>query len=155
LRHRIWLAVAGGFGFWLPVVLLGVLSRSGNFSIIAANTLPLGSVACVYLIFRRRYTVRRRLLSLSLLAGIYAFGPLAIWLTWTSSGGGFGSFKGPHDILWLLLFTVLPPFTLYLSTWNGTLVALLVVSSALVGIAMIHDSGSLGSHDGTQGLLSG
>lgn len=151
MRHRIWLALAGGIGFWLPVVLLFALSRGGKFSIIAANMLPVGSVACVYWILRRRHTNGRRLLSLSFLAGIYATGPLSIWLTFTFAGGGFASFKGPHEILWLLLFTAIPPFTLYLSVFNGTLAGLLVVSAALVGIAMSRNSDSLGSDDGTQG----
>ena len=58
-----------------------------------------------------------------------------IWLTWSAHGGGFAATHGPRAALWFLLFTVVPPFTLYLATWNGTLVAVLVVSLALARLA--------------------
>jgi len=136
VRHRIWLALAGALEFWIPLVLLEVTSKNGNFNLILANTLPLITVACVYWLMQKRHPGDQRALSVAMLIGIYVLGPVMMWLTWSAHGGGFATARGPHAILWLLLFTVVPPFTLYLATWNGTLVAVLAATVALAALAM-------------------
>ena len=142
MAHRVWLGVAGSLGFWLPLVLLETLWKSGDVSLVAANALPVLTFACVYWVLWKRHRNDGRLLPIAILVGIYALGPLMMWLTWSARGGGFATAHGLRDAVWLLLFTVLPPFTLYLATWNGTLVAVLVVSLALTGLAKARESRS-------------
>ena len=136
VKHCVWLALAGSMAFWLPLVLLEVFSRNGNFNIVLANTIPLLTVAGLYWVLRKRHPDEGRVMSLSFLAGIYGLGPLMIWLAWSAQGGGFAVSHGPHSLSWLLLFSVLPPFTLYLATWNGTLGAVIAVSVALGVLAV-------------------
>ena len=135
MAHRIWLALVGALGFWLPLVVLETLWKHGDVNLVAANALPVLTFACVYGVLRTRHQNDGRLLPIATLVGIYALGPLMIWLTWSAHGGGFAATHGPRAALWLLLFTVVPPFTFYLATWNGTLVAVLVVSLALARLA--------------------
>jgi hypothetical protein len=82
VKHRVWLALAGSMAFWLPLVLLEVFSRNGNFNIVLANTIPLLTVAGLYWVLRKRHPDEGRVMSLSFLAGIYGLGPLMIWLAW-------------------------------------------------------------------------
>lgn len=86
MRHRIWLALVGSIGFWLPLALVEILSRNGNFSVALANALPLVTIAAVYWLLRKRESNEGRVVALSFLAGIYAAGPLVMWLTWSAHG---------------------------------------------------------------------
>lgn len=58
-------------GFWIPLVLIEVLSENGNFNLILANTLPLITVACVYWLMQKRQPGERQALSVATLVGIY------------------------------------------------------------------------------------
>ncbi len=128
---RIVVVLMAGIGFWAPAVLLDVLSR-GAYSIAAMSVLPLVCVLCLYWSLQRRRFRKIRALALYMLAGIYLLAPLASTVAASASGGGFSQPFGAHDALMLLLFSIVPIFAMMVAVYNGTLVALFVITIIFV-----------------------
>lgn len=135
MRNRVALVLAGGLAFWAPVVLLEGLS-GGKYSLIVANVLPVASSLCLYWLLRRGRFSKVRAMPLYVLGGIYLLCPLSITVASSAFGGGFTQFTGPHDTLWLLLASVVPPLGMLMAGYNGTLFGLLAVTVALVAAAI-------------------
>jgi hypothetical protein len=137
MADRMMLVVIGALSFWVPTVLLEVLSK-GRFSIPIANVLPVVCALCVYWLLRRGGHFRKfRFLPLYLLAGIYFLGPLATTIAGSAFGGGFTRFTaGGHDLLWLAVASFFPPLTMVLAGYNGTLFGLLGITVIFIVAAV-------------------
>ena len=135
MTDRIIFVLAGGFAFWVPVVLLEGLSK-GRYGITVANVLPVVCALCLYWFLRRGHFRKLKGLPLYMLAGIYLLGPLSLTIAGSAFGGGFTQFTGGHDALWLLLASVVPPLAMMLAGYNGTLLGLLVITVIFIVAAL-------------------
>jgi len=135
MGDRIFLLLIGALGFWVPVVLLEILSR-GRYSIAIANLLPVACATGALWLLCRARVGRVRTLPLYMLAGIYLLCPLAITIAGSAFGGGFAAFAGGHDVWWLLLSSILPPLAMILAGYNGTIFGLLAITIILIAAAV-------------------
>ncbi len=141
--------VLAGLGFWIPSVLFHAI-RSGNFGASRLDTLAvlIMPVAASLLVRELLYwwqgaLSRRGTIALWMLLGIWVFGPLCVTAGATFSGGGFSQPQA-----WYLLLIGIPlfvPMTFMMSTYDGTLGALGVVTvwfiiSGLIRLLRRHPS---------------
>ena len=123
----------GGFTFWVPSVLLHWL-RGYRFSGLDVIILTIGlpfSTALIFIIGRRVSGRRANRVSdvLFALLGIWLLGPLMMAVSATFSGGGFSKPDGWHFVL--MGTGLFPIFTFMMSTYDGTLGALLLATALL------------------------
>jgi hypothetical protein len=122
-----------GLSFWAPDVLLHWLHGywfSGLDVVVLTVLLPLTTALVVAIVLKRSVNTENRLLSaLSALVGIWLFGPLMMSVGATSSGGGFSQPNGWHVVL--IGTCLFPVFTFMMSTYDGTLGALLLTTALL------------------------
>ena len=122
-----------GLSFWAPDVLLHWLRGywfSGLDAVLLAVLLPITTALVVAIVWKRSLNTENRLPSaLSALLGIWLFGPLMMSVGATASGGGFSQ---PNGWQLVLMGTCLfPVFTFMMSTYDGTLGALLLTTALL------------------------
>ena len=123
----------GGFVFWAPSVLLHWL-RGYRFSglDVLSLTILLPIITCLLLVMDRKgwqKTENRLPEALFALLGIWLFGPLMMSVTASFSGGGISQ---PDGWRFVLIGTCLfPVFTFMMSTYDGTLGALLLTTALL------------------------
>jgi len=131
----IWLA-CGAVLFWTPDVVLHGLAAgkfSGRHVLILTYGLPLVVLTSLLLIGRFRWTENRKLIAPFVLLGIWLAGGLAMTIGATFSGGGFatsGGWKG-------LGLGAIPPFTLMMASYDGSLFALLLTTLCLFTIWLV------------------
>jgi hypothetical protein len=123
----------GGFSFWAPSVFLHGLRGSGfsRWDVLALTVLlPVTTGLGLFLDWKRfRNTENRLSAALLALLGIWLFGPLMMSVGATFRGGGLSQPEG-WDIV-LLGTCLFPVFTLIMSTYDGTLAALLLTTLLL------------------------
>jgi hypothetical protein len=142
MMTRLALVLVGGLAFWMPAVLIEVLSN-GNFSIRIANVVPLACALCVYWLLLRGSFRRPRFLPLYLLAGIYLFGPLAITIATSVVRGTFAiSPSLGHYLFVMTVISVIPPLTMLFVGNNGLIFALLGITVIFVTAAIWSGSSS-------------
>jgi hypothetical protein len=124
--------VAAGLAFWIPgVVVHAIRGREfggSRLDLLAVLALPVvTSTLAVEMLYRKHQSLSRRgTIALWLLLGIWVFGPLCMTIGATFSGGGFTQPEG-----WRMLLLGIPlfvPLTFMMSTYDGTLGALGVVT---------------------------
>ena len=142
MADRIILILVGGLAFWAPAVLLEILSK-GRYSITIANLLPVVCVLCLYWLLRRGHFRKLNGVPLYMLAGIYLLAPLSLTVAGSAFGGGFTQFTGGHDVLWLLLASVVPPLAMILAGYNGTIFGLLAMTIIFIVAAIRNSQSSL------------
>lgn len=123
----------GGISFWAPDVFLHWLRRyrfSGLDVLVLTVLLPITTALVVAIVWKRRpHTENRLLKALFALVGIWLLGPLMMTVGATFSGGGFSQPDGwPGMLMGTILF---PVFTFMMSTYDGTLGALLLITALL------------------------
>lgn len=123
----------GGFSFWAPSVFLHWLRayRFSRWDVLGLTVLLPITTGLVLAIDWKRFLKTENRLSAALLAllGIWLFGPLMMSVSATFSGGGMSQPEGWH---FALLGTCLfPVFTFIMSTYDGTLAALLLTTVLL------------------------
>jgi hypothetical protein len=123
----------GGFSFWAPDVFLHWL-RGYRFSgldvLVLTVLLPITTALVVAIGWKRWLnTENRRLAALFALVGIWLFGPLMMSVGATFSGGGFSQPDGWHVVF--MGTSLFPVFTFMMSTYDGTLGALLLITASL------------------------
>lgn len=124
--------VAGGLSFWLPAVLLSGVYR-WNVSVVALNLTSLGGLATVSLLY---WLVTKRVPRWGwALAGVYILGPGAMLLASAFSRIP-PSATLPGDWIWVTVFCLLPPLTLWFATLNGMIVSVLLVTIGLALLAL-------------------
>ena len=129
----------GGFAFWAPGVLLHWL-RGNRFSgsDVIALTILLPSTTVLFFIVDRKISdsIKYRVSAiLFALLGIWLLGPLMMAVSATFSGGGFSKPDGWHFVLIGTGF--FPVFTFMMSTYDGTLGALLLTTALLPFLAVL------------------
>ena len=130
-RSMLWFAVAGALSFWLPDVAIHIYAgRNLDSRHIWAITILAPATFLLAYLLARRLAVKRdfRWLGAAMLLGVWITGGLFITLAATASGGGLVS---PHEIRDSLLMTVLsviPGVVYMLATYDGSFLALLVVT---------------------------
>jgi hypothetical protein len=128
-------ALLGAVAFWFPDILVHALSPNFgtlNEPLWMAVFLPvftLGALRALQILNKDS----GRALPVAMIVGVWALGPLAMMANASPSAGGF-----PKAGLWDLLLPVLafPLFTPLMASRDGTLVALVAVTVALVFVAV-------------------
>jgi hypothetical protein len=131
MQNRLYWIAVGGFAFWLPVILLSAINP-WNVSVLALNSASLTGLVVTSLATRimRRLTPRWGWI----LAGVYIFGPTAIFIAASFS-------LTPHsrslrEWIWLILFCLFPPMTLWLATLDGMIFSVLFATIVLPILAL-------------------
>jgi hypothetical protein len=124
-----WIAV-GGLSFWLPAILVAAALHQ-NVSGFVLNAVPL--VALV-LLGVATWLYRQHSPKWGwVLAGIYILGPISML-----APSAF--FKAPASIpgekIWLILFCLFPPMTLWMALLNGMIFSVLIATVALPFLAV-------------------
>ena len=119
--------------FWVPSVFLHLL-RGYRFSRIETITLtilmPLITCLALTLYWRiRRPTKDKLTFALFAVLGIWLLGPVMMSVSASNTGGGFSRPDGLHFVL--VGTCMFPVFTFIMSTYDGTLGALLLASVLL------------------------
>jgi hypothetical protein len=124
--------VAAGATFWIPSILIhavrGTAFGNSGLDILAVSVLPvIASLVTLEIIYRKQRTVSRRgTIALWMLLGIWLFGPLATTIGFTFGGAGL-----TQPTAWQMLLLGIPiflPMTYMMSTYDGTLLALVVIT---------------------------
>ena len=123
-------ALAGGFAFWLPLVLLGAIDRTTvDPGLLAMNLWPVAGLLLLSGIAWARRGIRRRWGWV--LAGIYALGPSMMLLTAALTTAPAP--RLPGDWLIELFICLFPPMTLWLAVLSGSIFSVLL-ATALVSL---------------------
>jgi uncharacterized membrane protein YhaH (DUF805 family) len=125
-----WIA---GFCFWLPSIAVHAIRKDfGRFDVICVTVLSV-MVALVALgLLSRRWPDARRSIALWMLLAIWVLGPLCLMLSATVAGNGLARPEG-----WEIARQITPQTTFILSTYDGTLFALLITTVWLIVAAII------------------
>ena len=119
-----------GLSFWIPSILVHAV-RARNFGashldMLAILILPLVAALLVWELLHRWSGTQHGTVAAWMLLGIWIFGPLCITVSSTFSDGGFAQAQAWH--LLLLGIPLFLPMTFMMSTYDGTLGALAVVT---------------------------
>jgi hypothetical protein len=119
--------------FWTPDVLLHAVrgSRfSGGDMMLLTILLPVCSASCLVWIWKKGLAFKNRFRRMVLpVFGIWLFGPWMMMISWTLAGAGFanpGTWKGVG-----MMTIAFPIFTFIGSTYDGTLLAVILASVCL------------------------
>lgn len=136
--------VLAGVCFWLPDLAHHCLMRSEG-TLIAIGLLTVGmplSVVIAWAAVRGRRQ-QSQSISLSMILGIWLFGPTTIMLGNTCLGTGFRSGSLLANLAWLTLFTVIPLYLLLMAGLDFSIIGLLLGTLAL---AVLHRKYERGRH---------
>jgi hypothetical protein len=131
-----WYFLWGGLIFWVPDVLLH-WSRGDRFSgrdaLVLTLLLPLITCSVLVLIWRRLEDRESRAPeAFAVVLGVWMLGPAMMYLGWIP-----GANAHPGDFRFILLYTVIFPFTTFvMSTYDGTLFAVLITTALLPLLAI-------------------
>jgi hypothetical protein len=127
----------GGLAFWIPDVLSAVARRAALVDVIGplpmTALLPAVLVA-VYFVVKRYAKVAEPAPSIALFlgTGVWVHGPLSMTLANTLLAAGFSAGNAGENVGYVLLFSVFPPGTLMMSTYDGSLGALILMSTLML-----------------------
>ena len=132
-------ASLGGISFWAPSVLLHWLRRdrfSGLDVLCITVLLPITTASLFALGRKVSGRIANRVSDVFFpMLGIWLLCPLMMTISATFSGGGFSRPGGWHIVL---LGTILfPIFTFIMSTYDGTLFALLLTTALLPSLSLL------------------
>jgi hypothetical protein len=129
------LGAVGASAFWLPDVAIHAIARY-NFDSDHAWFVTFASPVALLLVY---FAFRSRILSTgylhcgkAMLAGVWLAGGLFMLTAASFTGGGFASLD--KESLLLLACTPLPPVTILMATYDGSLFALLLVTIGAVAV---------------------
>ena len=129
--------LTGGLVFWVPDVFLQLL-RGEEFGHVDVKLLtilmPTATVAS-YLLQPVRVDKGAMIQAASSLLGVWLVAPWALTTAATFTGGGFSH---PGDVLVsmsvIIMSTIIPIYTVILATYDGSLLAILLVTLALPAV---------------------
>jgi hypothetical protein len=129
-------SIAGGVIFWTPSVFMHSVAAkdfSGLHAIALSCLIPsltMTGFVSVWWLYRKM--AHAASVALTMLIGIWLLGPLMMLIGASFSGGGFSK-AGMWEVV--AMTALFPVFTFMMSTYDGTLLALLLVSGCLAMIA--------------------
>src|ERR1700722_12625943 len=142
----------GGISFWLPDVLIHSVRghKFGGADVLVVSVVLPSTFLAAYLWAAKRFRdePRGRLVG-RLILGVWLLGGFFTMLGASFAGEGFASPDGPQGAVVLTLASVVPLFTYMMSTYDGSLLALLVVSAAALVIFLAGRSKTRQSPDAT------
>ena len=123
----------GGLIFWVPSVFLHWIkgTRFSELDVLGLTVL-LPTITCLFFVshwWPWRKSGSRLSQALSAVLGIWLLGPLMLLISATFSGGGFSKPAGWQTLL--LMTRWFPAFTFMMSTYDGTMGALLLITVLL------------------------
>ena len=132
MRARLFWIVVGGLSFWLPsIVDYAVLNQ--NASWLVSNVL---SLAGLVLLGVATWLVAKQHPRWGwVLAGIYILGP-ALMMAPSAFIHGRASVSVPGGNIWLVLFCLFPPMTLWMAVLNGMIFSVLAATAILPFLAV-------------------
>lgn len=133
-------AVVGSLSFWLPMTMARALFAAdwGTLLILFPLTLCLPAFLCLVLeAFTLKWQKPRPAFAFGMLLGIWGSGPFWIMLMNTSAPGEGFLMAGSWSSLGFMTATF-PFSTFALSTYNGSLLALLLTTIAVLTFAVTH-----------------
>lgn len=100
--------------------------------------LTVGQLVTLFLVYGTVFTLRRGSgikpsAAIYMLCGVWFSGPVLMKISLMFYGQPFLDPDEPHQILWLLLFTAVPMYTFIMSTYYGSLLALLAATALMIG----------------------
>jgi len=128
--------VFGAILFWTPDVILHAIAGnkfSRNHVLILTYILPLTVLAGLLVVGRMRNIETGKLIAPFGLLGIWFFGGVAMAASATFSGGGFATPEGWKGVA----LGAVPPFTLMMATYDGSLFALLLTTLCLLTVWLV------------------
>ena len=130
-RLALLLALAGALSFWLPDVGMHVLAGREFDSVhVRAMTLLLPTIFLLTYLLARRFAIARdfKWVGAAMLLGVWLTGGLFMTLSATASGGGFAGPDGVRGGILMTVLGIIPPFTLMESTYDGSGLALIILT---------------------------
>lgn len=125
--------IVAALAFWVPDIIVHALRRNrfGGIDIVCLTLLlPLLTCMIVARVWRKSGDIEKYLTAgLSAVLGIWLFGPLLMTVGFSFNGGGFAKPDG-----WQLVVLgtgLFPFFTFEMSTYDGTLFAVILVTALL------------------------
>jgi hypothetical protein len=120
----------GAISFWLPDTILHVwrgCDFNGRDVGIISVVSPLMLAVIFFLAKRANKTIAASHIILALIAGVWLFGGLFMMVSATFEGAGFKT--SPGGALIAILLSLLPMYTFIMATYDGALLALLLVTA--------------------------
>lgn len=132
MRGKLLWIVLGGLSFWLPAI-VDYAFLDQNASWFVSNVLSLAGLA---LLGVATWLVSRQLPKWGwVLAGIYILGP-ALMMAPTAFIHGPPSVSVPGGSVWIVLFCLFPPMTLWMALLNGMIFSVLIATVTLPFLAV-------------------
>ena len=125
-------AVAGALSFWLPDLAIHIYAgRDLNSRHVWAITILAPVTFLLTYVLARRFATSRnfRWLGAAMLLGTWVTGGLFITLAETAAGGGLVGPHGIRDSLLMIVSSVIPGVTYILAAYDGSVLALVVVTA--------------------------
>lgn len=139
MRTRLFWIIAGGLSFWLPAI-VEYTALDQNASWFVSNVLSLAGLAILGV---ATWAVTKRLPKWGwVLTGIYLLGPISM-LAPSAFVHNHSSASVPGGKIWLVLFCLFPPMTLWISLLTGMIFAVLIATAILPFLAAYQRNRSL------------
>jgi hypothetical protein len=136
MRNKLFWIVVGGLSFWLPAIIVGVALHQ-NVNTVLLNVVPLaglvlaGAISWMYTKHFPKWGW--------VLAGIYILGPISM-LAPSAFFHAPSSASIPEEKLWIFLFCLFPPMTLWMALLNGMIFSVLIATVTLPFLAKYRTS---------------
>ena len=145
--------------FWIPDIIIHVaLGKCFNSKAILGLTflLPLLTIFSFFIIRRKFKNYHPLTISILMLLGIWLFGPLFMFIGASFSGGGFyaADMVGSWFAFLLWATVAFPMATFSMSTYDGALGALLIVTLAMAFVWIPKRRLSKGAYSNKQAIIA-
>jgi hypothetical protein len=132
MKNRLYWIAVGGFSFWLPAIAVAADLRQ-NVNLWTLNLVPLAGVS---LLGGATWLATKHLPKWGwVLAGIYILGPVSM-LAPSVIFHVPSSLIIRGEILWMVLFCLFPPMTLWMALLNGMFFSVIAVTIILPFLAV-------------------
>jgi hypothetical protein len=135
-RKTLLYALLGAVSFWLPDVLLNAKTIE---SLALHTILPITALLVCYAIVRHRVKdYPGPSVAMFMMLGLWCLGSTAMMVGSSFfQGGGFRA--GTSDALIVIALGLLPPYTLMMATYDGSVIGLFVGTSLMLGAHLLFE----------------
>ncbi len=121
-------ALIGGLTFWGPDIVLH--AKRYEDLLIRSSLLPLVVLASYWIVSRYHRAATGPSVAISMLLGMWLLGSTAMMIGASFYGGGFA--MGRSDVMTVILLGLIPPYTLMMAAYDGSVLGLLFGSLLLL-----------------------